>query len=94
MTYANVPKKVIEEEQKIKQSIKASLTKSDNIEGFIKANAQWASYVDNLKKKYPKYYQLRFASITQSVKDIEQKIPENTTVVRYLYSENELYANA
>lgn len=92
MTYANVPKKVIEEEQKIKQSIKTSLTKSDNIEGFIKANAQWTSYVENLKKKYPKYYQLRFASITQSVKDIEQKIPENTTIVRYLYADKDLYA--
>ncbi len=92
ITYANVPKKIIEEEQKIKQSIKQSLTKSDNIEGFIKTNAQWTSYVENLKKKYPKYYQLRFASITQSVKDIEQKIPENTTIVRYLYSDKDMYA--
>ena len=92
MKYAKVPKKVIEEEQKIKQSIKASLTKSDNMEGFIKANSQWSTYLDNLKKNYPKYYQLRFAAITQSVKDIELKLPENTTVIRYIFAEKELFA--
>lgn len=92
IVYANVPKKIIQEEQHIKQSIKASLTKSGNMEGFIKANSQWTTYLENLKKNYPKYYQLRFATITQSVKDVEQKLPENTTVVRYIYAEKELYA--
>jgi CHAT domain-containing protein len=92
MKYADVPKKITEEEQKIKQAIKTSLTKSDNMDGFIKANLRWTTYVENLRKKYPKYYQLRFASITQSVKDIEQKIPKNTTIVRYFYAEKELFA--
>jgi len=92
MTYANVPNKILEQEKTIKKDIKAALNETNDIEAFIKANSKWNDYLENLKKDYPKYYKLRFASISKSLKDIEQKLPENTTIVRYVYTESELFA--
>ncbi|MEZ4792205.1 MAG: CHAT domain-containing tetratricopeptide repeat protein [Gelidibacter sp.] len=92
MAYANIPNEILKQEKTIKNDIKASLNETNNIEAFIKANTQWNAYLETLKKEYPKYYKLRFASISKSLKDIEQKLPENTTVVRYVYTENELFA--
>src|SRR5690606_1928165 len=34
----------------------------------------------------------RFASISKSLKNIEQHIPNNTTIIRYIYTPEELYA--
>ncbi len=92
VNYADVPKNILEQEAIIKKSIQAALSKSNNIDAFIKANSQWNKYLENLKKNYPKYYKLRFASIAISLKDIKQKVLENTTVVRFMYVEKELYA--
>ena len=92
MNYANVPKKIVEQEATIKKQIQASLSKSDNIDAFINANSKWNAYLKNIKKNYPKYYKLRFASIALSLQDVEQKLEDNTTVVRYMYAEKDLYA--
>ncbi|MCK8479105.1 CHAT domain-containing protein [Psychroserpens algicola] len=93
MTYANIPSDVLEQEKIIKNAIQESLGKSDNLEAYIKANSQWKTHLETLKKDYPKYYNLRFASIAKSLKDIETKLPENTSIVRYIYVDEELYAN-
>tara|TARA_R110002049_G_scaffold97098_3_gene236949 strand:- start:428 stop:3655 length:3228 start_codon:yes stop_codon:yes gene_type:complete len=92
MAYSDLPTEVFEEEKKIKKSLKNALTATDNIDGFIIANTQWNSYLKRLEKNYPKYYKMRFATITKSLKDIEQKLPNETTVVRYIYTTDQLYA--
>src|SRR5690606_3289513 len=56
------------------------------------ANNQWNSYLKQLEKNHPKYYKLRFASIAKSLKNIEQHIPNNTTVIRYIYTPKDLSA--
>ena len=90
--FANVPQKVIQQEKKIKNALKNTLEKTDNIQEYLKINSQWNLYLKELKQNYPKYYKLRFASILTSVEDIAQKLPRNTSVIRYLYSEHDLYA--
>ena len=92
MAYANLPTKVLEQEKKIKKSLQTALNKTDNIDGFIEANNQWNSYLKQLEKNHPKYYKLRFASIAKSLKNIEHQIPYNTTLIRYIYTTDELYA--
>ncbi|MDG5490554.1 CHAT domain-containing protein [Psychroserpens sp. SPM9] len=93
MTYANIPSDVLEQEKIIKNAIQESLGKSDNLDAYIKANSQWKTHLETLKNDYPKYYNLRFASIAKSLKDIKTKLPENTTIVRYIYIDKELYVN-
>ncbi len=92
MAYANVPNTILEQEKTIQKEINNALKETNNIEGFMKANSQWNTYLETLKKDYPKYYKLRFASISKSLKDIGQKLPENTTVIRYVYADDELFA--
>lgn len=92
MAYAHVPDEIIHRERVLKEKLKASLNETHPIEAFMEVNSQWKNYLTQLKKDHPKYYKLRFASISKSLKDIEQKVPSNTTVIKYLYSEHILYA--
>lgn len=92
VTYANLPKKIIEREKAIKNELKETLYETDNIDVFIKATEQWNAYLTMLKNDYPKYYQLRFASISKSLQNIEKQIPNNITIVRYVYAAEHLYA--
>lgn len=91
ITYANVPKNILAQETAIKKKLQATLQQSDNIDAYLKATTEWNVYLKNLKKKYPKYYKLRFESIAKSIKGIEKKIPKNTSIIRYLYAEKELF---
>ncbi len=92
ITYANLPKKILEQEKAIKKDLKITLNETDNIDAYIKANEKWNLYLKMLKNNYPKYYKLRFASISKSLKDIQQKLPNNTTAIRYIYTTEQLYA--
>ena len=92
VTYGQVPDQIIKQEIALKEQLKSSLNDTNSIEAFMNVNSEWKDYLAKLKKDYPKYYKLRFASISKSLKDIENKIPINTTLIKYLYSENELFA--
>lgn len=92
MTYANVPIAILDQEKTIKKTIKETLSQTNNIDAFIKANNQWNDYLETLKREYPKYYKLRFASISKPLNDIEQKLPDNSTIVRYIYTSQHLFA--
>lgn len=92
MGYANLPDDVIEKEQLIKQELKDALTKTNNMDAVLRANTEWESYLKMLREVYPKYYKLRFASISGSLEDLEYNLPEQTTVVRYMYTPLQLCA--
>jgi CHAT domain-containing protein len=92
MTYANLPKKVLEQEKAIQNRLKNALNTSEDMTAFFKANTDWTNYLEMLKKEHPKYYKLRFASISQSLENIAQKLPNNMTAVRYMYIDKELFA--
>ncbi len=92
MTYANLPAEVLKQEKAIQAQLKNALNKPDGMEAFFKANTEWTSYLEMLKKEHPKYYKLRFASISNSLKNIAQQLPNNTTAVRYMFVDNTLYA--
>lgn len=93
MTYSNIPQEVIDQETFLKQKLKTSLNADNAIEAFMEAQSDWKNYLTKLKAAYPKYYKLRFASISRPLTDLQQNIPENTTLIKYLYSGEELYAS-
>jgi CHAT domain-containing protein len=95
MTFANVPKQVIKREQMLKRNMNLSIESSNedgSFKTFFEANNQWNVFLDSLKQQYPKYYKMRYASISKSLDQIDQQIPTNTTVVRYTFVNNNLYA--
>jgi CHAT domain-containing protein len=45
-----------------------------------------------VKKKYPTYYEMRYATLFKPIDDIQSRIGTNTTLIRYFFIEKELFA--
>ena len=93
ISFGSLPDSVLKKENELKTSISSALSgdSSNRLENYLKASQNWRSFLDTLKQKYPKYYDLRYATIEEDLGDIQQKIPENTTIVRYFFIENDLF---
>ncbi len=94
VAFQDVPAEILEREKELKSKMVTSLEDSEDggISPFFEASDNWEVFLDTLKQKYPKYYKMRYATLEESIKDLQQKIPENTTVVRYIFIEEDLYA--
>jgi|TARA_R100000479_G_scaffold28896_2_gene11454 CHAT domain-containing protein/Tfp pilus assembly protein PilF len=91
MNVPNVPNAVLIREKDLRNKLSTSLSKGGmNI--YFEISNQWEVFKDSLKRNYPKYYQMRYAKIAPSFKNTQQFIPANTTVVRYVFIEEKLYA--
>ncbi|MCB0445211.1 MAG: CHAT domain-containing protein [Gelidibacter sp.] len=92
MAFRDVPETVLEKEKSIKKAMSEALTSETQMDTYFKLETDWKAYLADLKSNYPNYYKLKFAPITKSLKNIEAKVPTNTTIVRYTYIDNQLYA--
>lgn len=93
IAFADIPDHIIEEEKRIKQALNSSIVKDDALESFFEANKQWEAFLLNLKQNYPKYYNLKFASISKSIhKQIEAENLKDKTLIRYTFIDKKLYA--
>ncbi|RYF87269.1 MAG: CHAT domain-containing protein [Chitinophagaceae bacterium] len=94
--FANLPASVQETERKLKAAITNSLegrgTHNQKMQAYFSAVDHWNRFQESLKKDYPRYYQMRYASIFKSLDNTKQMAPANTTLVRYFFSGKELYA--
>lgn len=89
---ANLPPDVLEKERTLRNRLNSFLEGDANFNTFIENEKAWNSFLEELKEDHPEYYKLRYASISQSLQNIKDKIPEASTLVRYLFIDNELYA--
>lgn len=91
---ALVPKNVADKEKTLKRKLNSFFGSADNIEidSLQQAGKDWNSFLKLLKQQYPEYYSLRYASILQELGNIKKKLPQQTTIVRYLFIDHELYA--
>ena len=91
-----IPKNIADSERKLKGRLNSFFGNTNdveiNIDSLEQAQNKWNNFLDLLKKQYPKYYNLRYASIIQEMGNIEKELPQQTTVVRYLFVDNKLYA--
>tara|TARA_R110000868_G_scaffold213832_1_gene463974 strand:+ start:4079 stop:7177 length:3099 start_codon:yes stop_codon:yes gene_type:complete len=94
--FNGVPKVVILRENELRDQLNNISQDNEGsispVETLIKSKENWTSFLDTLKQNYPKYYKMRYATIGESLNNIEKRIPENTTVVRYFYIEETLNA--
>ncbi len=93
VAFKHIPKNVVLRENLLKAKMVSSLNDSENssISTFFEASQNWEHFLDSLKQNYPKYYKMRYATLEEPMNDLQQKIPKNTTVVRYIFIEDELY---
>lgn len=85
--FAQVPDAVIQEEQELKQAMQGILTvnKADAamLDNYLALTEQWTSFLEKIKKDYPSYYRLRYATLLHTLPELQHIIPDSTTLVRY-----------
>ncbi len=96
MAFKGVPAAVLKQEKDLKDRLNASLGETENISNTIanltRNTDNWNRFLDSLKQNYPKYYNMRYASIEKPMDEIQTNLPLNTTVIRYLFMDTELFA--
>ena len=94
LAFQHVPQELVLRENKLKSNMVTSLSDSEtgDISTFFEASEKWDYFLDSLKQHFPKYYKMRYATMEEPITDLQQKIPKNTTVVRYIFIEDQLYA--
>ena len=93
IAFQNVPNEIIEKEKLLKSDISKTLEKNNGeVNAYISASEKWELFMKKLQKDYPAYYKMRYETLEEPIKDLQEKIPENTTVIRYLFIEDKLNA--
>ncbi|QIE60099.1 CHAT domain-containing protein [Rasiella rasia] len=96
ISFSNVSAEVLAREQLLKEKMSKSLVEKDTVDASIKkyisASDTFEVFLDSLRVNFPKYYQMRYATIAKSLAQVQQNIPANTTVVRYVFVAEKLYA--
>lgn len=86
----NMDPKIIQRENQLKKDIDSVLTTSLNIKDFIEANNIRDKFLDSLKQSHPKYHKMRYATLFESLGDLQKIIPDNTSILRYFFIDNTL----
>ncbi len=96
IAFVDVPKSVLDREQKLKNAINASLTgtsgNAGSIQDFFRATDQWKVFLDTLKQQYPRYHKMRYATLEEPLGHLQKNLPDNTTILRYVFIDNMLHA--
>ncbi|MCG2429595.1 CHAT domain-containing protein [Aequorivita xiaoshiensis] len=93
IAFQNVPIEIIEKEKLLKNDISKTLEKNNaDVKTYISASEKWELFMKKLQKDYPTYYKMRYETLEEPIKDLQEKISENTTVIRYLFIEDKLNA--
>ncbi|MEM6724470.1 MAG: CHAT domain-containing tetratricopeptide repeat protein [Bacteroidota bacterium] len=95
--YSGIPYEVRAREKQLNQNIDEALnlpseSVGQNFDQFMIAKAAKEAFLDTLKHQYPEYFRMRYATIITPLGDLQQQVPDSTTVVRYIFVENDLYA--
>ncbi|MAU14972.1 MAG: hypothetical protein CMH46_05470 [Muricauda sp.] len=90
------PENIREEEELLKKKINSFFDTAEetqfNVEDW-KANVrEWDKYLSKLKSEYPKYYALRYSTVSISLDHLQRSIDTLSTVVRYLFIGDDLVA--
>lgn len=91
--FLGIPKHILEEEKNKKEALSSSLsTEESSIFSYYDKEEQWIDFLENLKRDYPEYYKMRYATIEIPIDQIIDNIPPDVTIVRYFFVGDELYA--
>jgi CHAT domain-containing protein/predicted negative regulator of RcsB-dependent stress response len=96
-SFAGIPANLLEEEKNIKSSIsliaqKLSQKPTPDEEKYFRESAfhlnrQYESFVENLEKQYPQYFNLKYNAAAPSSKDLQTLLDRETAVLSYFIDE-------
>ena len=102
-SFAGIPQELLDQERKIKSSIAVFIQKltqkpaeqeeKEIREKLFVLNNEYTSFVKNLEKDFPNYFNLKFSQGINSVADIQNRLDANTGLISYFLAEktNRLY---
>lgn len=96
VAFDGVPAAIRDEETRLKAAIPAALQaemeSSTLMNEYLQATQNWSDYLQKIKIQYPAYFNLRYGSPQLSIEELQQAVAEHTTVIRYFFSGDSLYA--
>jgi len=94
--FAGIPASLQEEETRLKKAIPAALQAGQQdrvlMNSYLQASDQLNDFIEKIKIDYPAYYNLRYGSPFLSWEVMRSSVPENTTVIRYFFTDSSLFA--
>lgn len=95
-SFSGIPDTIVQRENSLRGKLNIDSDGEEDLkntlEDFLTSKTQWNSFLDSLQQEYPKYYKMRYATIGESLENIQKTIPQNTTVIRYFFVDETLYA--
>jgi len=85
----NLPREIMDRESTLKSTWDPS---SGSVEDFVSYKQEWESFLDSIRTRFPRYFNLRYATITADLEGIQSELDKETAVIRYLFIGEELYA--
>lgn len=93
LSFLEIPEKTLQREQELKKALSEALKEEGKpIAAYFELNRQWENHLDTLRQFHPKYYELRYGTIKTELSQVAERLPENSTLVRYLFVSDSLYA--
>ena len=94
--FTSLPKTVLQEEKNLKSAISASLIgdkpNSELMKEYFSALDNWQAHLIKIKKEYPAYYEMRYATIFKPLREIRSSLNDSSTVIRYIFNDSSLLA--
>ncbi|CAH8282964.1 CHAT domain-containing protein [Mariniflexile fucanivorans] len=96
ISFLEVPKHLKDRENALRKKLDVDIDQEEDdiefIQNFQKSNLAWNNFLDTLKQTHPKYYKMRYGTISESLENLQKNLPKNTSIVRYFFIDGELYA--
>lgn len=96
LQFVDVPPSILEEEKRLKNDIHTALQQDaehrKTVAGHQRSLSAWQSFLQKLEKQYPHYYQMRYAEKTLDLDRLNPLVADGVTVIRYVFSADELFA--
>lgn len=94
--FSSVPESVLASEKLLKERVQQALepagADSGRLDRYLQAVRDWERHLVKMKDDYPGYYRLRYATLFYKLPELQDLIPENTTLVRYYMVDTGLVA--
>ncbi|MBC8110475.1 MAG: CHAT domain-containing protein, partial [Verrucomicrobia bacterium] len=97
--FAGIPENVLDNEKQLKADIAFyelklaekpdAKVENDFRNKLFDLNRRYETFVKDLEKNYPKYFNLKYNIATPSVQQIRQNLPEETALISYFIAENQ-----
>lgn len=87
--FSSLPSNLMEKENSLKTALATSLQKQGPgdivMQSYLKAEEEWNQFLEQLRTSYPRYYNMRYASIFKPIHEVTASLPPGITILRYFF---------